>query len=80
MKEDQLPQFTFMKLWQKALEFNLKGTIYVQAQEIHAELVGTESTVIEFMHIVQVHATDDKITMSMKKTESHYSTLTSNIV
>ena len=76
--ENQI-QRIYLHLWQKALEFNLKGMIHVQEQIITVKLEGAEHTIAEFIHVIHAITSADFITMTLDNPFIHYETLTTNV-
>ena len=77
--QDYQTQHIYLHLWQKALEFNLKGMIHVQQQIITVELEGAKHTIVEFIRIVTAFPSANLISMTVDKPLNHYATLTTNV-
>ena len=77
--QDHQTQHIYLHLWQKALEFNLKGMIHVQQQIITVELEGAKQTIDEFIRIVTAFPSASIISMSVDKPLNNYATLTTNV-
>lgn len=72
-------QRIYLYLWQKALEFNLKGMIHVQEQIINIELEGAEHTIAEFIRVVHAISSPNFISMTLDNPFIYYETLTTNV-
>ena len=76
--ENQI-QHIYLHLWQKSLEFNLKGMIHVQEQIINAELEGAEHTIVEFIRIVHAVSSAELISISLDNPFINYEKLSTNL-